>query len=712
MKETIATRQLRYSKKIKTISLSAGSEEEKRKALYDYFNDTFSLYETLFSTIREEEALYITADPLRHPLIFYYGHTAVFFINKLLLMKLIEQRINPTYESLFAIGVDEMSWDDLNNQTMAWPSLSEVTAYREQVRSLVSALISSIPLKLPITWEDPAWIILMGIEHERIHLETSSVLIRQLPIEYVTLTPEWMPCQQSGAAPINTLIAITGRQITLGKPQEDDTYGWDNEYGQYTTTVADFKASQYLVSNREFLSFIEAGGYQNETYWTDEGWRWLQYTKSCMPRFWRKKQRDYFLRLMNTEIAMPWDWPVEVNYLESKAFCQWLSEKTQKKIRLPTEAEWYVLAHSVTERYPHWRQPVGNIDLGYYASPCPVNLFKQGKLYDIIGNVWQWTETTMHSFPGFRTHQAYDDFSVPTFDGQHNLIKGGSFISTGNEALLSSRYAFRRHFYQHAGFRYVESETELAQQHSHYETDKLLAEYLEFHFGDSYFTVPIFAKKIADIALSYCDKTNTQLALDLGCATGRTAFELSKQFTIVYGIDFSTRFIQAAETIKQQGTLPYAITIEGDICDSKECSLEKIGISMQDAKKITFLQGDACNLKPQFTQFNLIIAANLIDRLYDPLSFLENIHERLVLNGILLISSPYTWLLDYTKKDKWLGGIKINGENMTTLSRMTTILQTHFTLLDTPIDVPFVIRETARKYQHSIAQVTVWKRIK
>jgi 2-polyprenyl-3-methyl-5-hydroxy-6-metoxy-1,4-benzoquinol methylase len=108
--------------------------------------------------------------------------------------------------------------------------------------------------------------------------------------------------------------------------------------------------------------------------------------------------------------------------------------------------------------------------------------------------------------------------------------------------------------------------------------------------------------------------------------------------------------------------------------------------------------------------FDLIIAANLIDRLYDPESFLSSIHERLNHNGILVISSPYTWLSDYTEKSKWLGGFKRNDKSVTTLSGMESLLLKHFSQLGSALDVPFVIRETARKFQHSIAQVTVWQR--
>jgi formylglycine-generating enzyme required for sulfatase activity len=79
------------------------------------------------------------------------------------------------------------------------------------------------------------------------------------------------------------------------------------------------------------------------------------------------------------------------------------------------------------------KSALGNINLEHYASPCPVDLFKMGEFNDVVGNVWQWTETPITSYPDFKVHPLYDDFSTPTFEGKHNLIKGGSWISTGNE---------------------------------------------------------------------------------------------------------------------------------------------------------------------------------------------------------------------------------------------------------------------------------------
>ena len=456
----------------RTINLKSGDPEQKRSEILEYFKRTFALDEHLFEVFADTSVLYRTADPLRHPLIFYFGHTAAFYINKLVISKILKTRINPRFESMFAVGVDEMSWDDLNQNNYKWPTVEEVRAYRRQVFGTVVHLIETLPIQVPINWEDPIWIILMGIEHSRIHIETSSVLIRQLPLDVLKPIPDWVTCPDSGPAPQNQLIGVDGKTITLGKSFEDAYYGWDNEYGTHQAKVEPFEASTFLCSNGEFLEFVQEGGYMTEKYWTEEGWKWRNYTKADHPLFWRREDKNFRLRLVFEEIAMPWNWPVEVNYLEAKAFCNWKKEETDKPIRLMTEEEWYILRDN--SRIPdmhEWEKAPGNINLEHFQSPCPVDRFVFGDFYDLVGNVWQWTETPITGYKGFKIHPAYDDFSTPTFDTRHNLIKGGSWISTGNEAIRDSRYAFRRHFYQHAGFRYVSSYQEVVIKDDSYETD-------------------------------------------------------------------------------------------------------------------------------------------------------------------------------------------------------------------------------------------------
>jgi 5-histidylcysteine sulfoxide synthase/putative 4-mercaptohistidine N1-methyltranferase len=692
----------------------AGTDiESKRAELLNYFHDTFDRYESLYEVLCCEEAYFRKPITLRHPLIFYFGHTATFFINKFLLAGLLDKRIDPRLESMFAIGVDEMSWDDLNDDGYDWPTVAEVRAYRSRVREVIDGVIRHTPFSLPIGWKDPFWAVLMGIEHERIHLETSSVLMRQHDLKYVKPHPDWQPCRETGPAPANALVNIPGGRAVLGRDFADPIYGWDNEYGRHQADVPAFQASRYLVSNGEFLQFVEAGGYTDDSLWDVEGLGWRRYARAEFPTFWRPSADGWKLRLLAEEVQMPWDWPVETNCLEARAFCRWKARETGLPVRLPTEDEWNRLYdHAHLSDVPHDAAVAANLHLDHWASSCPVDNFVHGDLADVVGNVWQWCETPTYPFDGFDVHPIYDDFTSPTFDDRHNIIKGGSWIATGNESRHASRYAFRRHFFQHAGFRYVVTDTPVTNPVSAYETDAMVSLYAEFHYGDSALDVPNFPKTMAQLAIDFHRRHGNGAlgrALDLGCATGRSSFELARTFDKVIGIDFSARFIQVGIRLAETGAIRYTMPEEGKLVSYHERRLDSLGLA-ETAPRVEFWQGDACNLKDIFGNFELILAANLIDRLYAPRRFLDAVADRLNPGGLLVLASPYTWLEEYTKRTEWIGGFKKDGESYTTLDGLKEILGRNFTLVEGPLPVPFVIRETRRKHQHTLSEVTVWKR--
>lgn len=696
----------------KTVNLRQGEVKRKREEIRYYFHETFDLYEKLFEPLKNEAAYTMRADPLRHPLIFYLGHTAVFFINKLVLARLLDKHINPTFESMFAVGVDEMSWDDLDDTHYDWPTSAKVMKYRKKVRQKIDEMILQMPLTLPISWDNPFWIIMMGIEHERIHLETSSVLIRQLPLELLSAHLEWQICRDSGKAPENLLLPVNEGKVIMGKEKDHPLYGWDNEYGHYEVDVPAFKTSKYLATNFEFLEFVNDGGYQCEQWWTEEGWKWAQYKKADHPLFWvENESSSYRYRTMLEIIDMPWDWPVEVNYLEAKAFCNWKSKKTAKTIRLITEEEWYrLLDITETKDQLDWRQAPGNINLEYYASSCPVNRFKFGEFYDLLGNVWQWTEVPISGFPGFEVHPLYDDFSTPTFDTKHNLIKGGSWISTGNEATRHSRYAFRRHFFQHAGFRYVESEAHVVLRNDVYETDPIVAQNCEFHYGDDYFEVENYPEKIAQISLAAMQGREKKKALNIGCKVGRSSFELAVEFDFVTGLDATARNFKIALEMKDKGYMLYALAKEGEIQSFHERRLTDLGLDGV-RHKVDFFQADVSNLIDRYKGYDLILVDDIIDRIYNPIKFLESVHLRVNFGGLLILSSSYDWQEGYTERKNWIGGFKKAGENVSTLDGLKHYLEPNFKLLMKPKEVPYVIREGERKFQYCIAELTIWERI-
>ena len=693
-----------------TLNLRNGTPEEKRREIREYFEETFTLYERLFETLVSDEGFYLRPQPLRQPLIFYFGHTAVFFVNKLMLARGLSARVDPEMESLFAIGVDEMSWDDLSDEHHQWPTVASVRAYRRRVQKLVRDYIQTVSFTMPVDWDSPLWPVVMGIEHERIHLETSSVLLRQAPLNALRRNPQFLPSKLSGPAPDNELLSVPGATVRLGKQRDHGLYGWDNEYGKAEFEVPSFQASRYLVSNGEFREFVDDGGYANDEWWDDEGLGWRNYHKATQPEFWRLTPEGYRLRLMAEEVPMPWDWPVEVCCLEAQAFCRWKSAGTGRAVRLPDEAEYRRLLEVAGIAIEPSEQSINaNWNLEHAASAMPVNRFAHGAFFDVVGNIWQWNQTPIYGFDGFEVHPFYDDFSVPTFDNRHNIIKGGSWISTGNEIALHSRYAFRRHFYQHAGFRYVASDRQVETHFDVYETDEMISQYCEFHYGEPCLGVPSFHAELARIAIQAAASGPCKRALDLGCAVGRVAFELASQFTHVDALDFSARFVQVAVRMQQRGSLRYERKEEGDLVTFQHRSLADLGLPPPH-ENIAFFQQDATNLRPNYTGYDLVVAANLIDRLSDPQRFLGEIPKRLNPGGILLIASPYTWLEEFTPKERWLGGFRRDGEPVTTLDGLHAGLDAAMQQIGAPKRVPFVIRETANKHQHTFSEVTLWKK--
>lgn len=130
----------------RTTNIGEGKPNDVRNEIRDYFLKTYEVDDLVYKQLRSNEVLYKRGDPLRHIILFYLGHTAAFFINKLFLAKVIKSRVNEHMESIMAIGVDEMSWDDLNNANYDWPKAEEVYEYRKKVKDVVLNLIEALPL--------------------------------------------------------------------------------------------------------------------------------------------------------------------------------------------------------------------------------------------------------------------------------------------------------------------------------------------------------------------------------------------------------------------------------------------------------------------------------------------------------------------------------------------------------------------------------------
>lgn len=663
-----------------SVNLSTGTIEEKRAEIKKQFLQTYELDEKLFDLLKDKEFLYQQPNKLRHPLIFYYGHTATFFINKLVLANILENRLNKDFESIFAIGVDEMSWDDLNSSNYKWPTFEEIKEYRSKVKEIVLDLIENMQFSLPINWDCAMWIILMGIEHENIHIETSSVLLRELDIKYLIEDEIFEYSNEaSNEYPKNELLDVKGADVILQKDRNNPIfYGWDNEFSNHKAFIKDFQASKYLVSNGEFLEFVKEGGYNNPEFFSTEGKNWLSYTNAKYPTFWIKKDEKYFLREINRVVPLPLNYPVDVNFYEAEAFCKYKSEKLGFEVRLPSEDEYYRLYDFVDAQNKE-----ANIGLKKF-NQSRVDKYKFDDFYDVAGNVWQWSLTPIYPFDGFVTHPIYDDFTTPTFDDRHALIKGGSFISLGNETLRSARYAFRKHFFQHAGFRYVKSSNEYKTQlnNNFYESDESISSYCDLYYGkDNLYT------NYVDLLKPYLKDLKNSKALDLGCCVGRTSFELAKIYDEVLGIDFSANYINIGVKLKLYDFVNYKIKKEDKTFEERAISLKDFDLE-KVKDKVSFMQGDACNLKEIYKDFDLIFYSSLIDKLYYPKKFLEDVSRRINKNGFFVFLSSHNWFNEH-----------INENN----------LFLEFELLD-KIEVSSFIKMKNKNYENKTLLMSIWRK--
>jgi putative 4-mercaptohistidine N1-methyltranferase len=234
-----------------------------------------------------------------------------------------------------------------------------------------------------------------------------------------------------------------------------------------------------------------------------------------------------------------------------------------------------------------------------------------------------------------------------------------------------------------------------------YETRRLLDEYLLFHYASADEVMPwAFGPKEA---LGFATRTVTELlaspahgrALDLGCAVGRSSFELAALgFSEVIGIDYSHSFIDAAKTLQTGAPLEYERLDEG----SQRTALTARATA---STQVRFEQGDAMNLRADLADFDLVHAANLLCRLTHPQKLIERLPSLVKPGGQLLLTTPCTWLADFTPPENWPTG--------STRDWLTEKLSKHFTL-ELEHDLPFLIREHARKYQWSVAWGTRWRR--
>jgi ergothioneine biosynthesis protein EgtB len=414
----------------------------------------------LFQILRDE-AFYERPIAERHRVIFYLGHVEAFDWNLLGQRAFGLRRFHPSFDQLFAFGIDPVGGGLPTDQPGDWPSRAEISEYKQHLRT---QLDSAIDRALEHPSEGHPQLLTMldtAIEHRLMHAETLAYMFHRLPVDKkkpVQTQDHWSTSRIQ-----HRLVEIPEGPATLGLPADDSRFGWDNERCALTVRVPAFSIENHNVSNRQFMHFVQNGGYRDRSLWTGEGWAWREQNGIEHPAFWHRRGNIWNHRGMFAERPLPMELPVFVSHAEASAYAKWLDRK------LPSEEQFHRAAYGVPDSdeqrgYPWGDQPpapqFGNFDFAHFA-PSPCGAYPDGVsafgIHDLVGNGWEWTRTVFAPLPGFAPMPFYPGYSANFFDGKHYVMKGGSPRTAACMLRRSFRNWFQPHYpYVYATFRCVE----------------------------------------------------------------------------------------------------------------------------------------------------------------------------------------------------------------------------------------------------------------
>lgn len=441
----------------------AQATQVSRPDLLNRISDARKQSDALFKRLRPD-SFYERPIPERHRFIFYVGHLEAFDWNLLHERALGLKTFQQSLDRLFAFGIDPVGGGLPSDQPSDWPSLQTAFEYAAKVRTAIDDRLAREIAKAPAANGDGFSLdalLNVAIEHRLMHLETLAYMLHQLAFDKKVRGPSSASRQAAPPPVSNRMIEIPAGNVTLGLSRDAVLFGWDNEYEANQVPVAAFEIDEFMVTNREFLGFIVAGGYDTSTFWSEADWNWKTARQIQHPVFWKKSGNEWLYRSMFTEFALPLDWPVYVSHAEASAYARWSGKS------LPTEAEWHGAAYGTPEglqRFYPWGEKApaprfGNFDFRSW-DPEPVNALPDGHsafgIQGMLGNGWEWTSTPFAPFPGFRQFSFYPGYSADFFDGHHFVMKGGSPQTAACMLRPTFRNWFQPHYqYVYAGFRCV-----------------------------------------------------------------------------------------------------------------------------------------------------------------------------------------------------------------------------------------------------------------
>lgn len=385
--------------------------------LKNAFIKTRNQTEVLCSPLTTEDYV-IQAMPDVSPPKWHLAHTSWFFEMSLLTKYLSDYKLfNPHYHRLFnsyyqAIG---KPFFRPHRGFISRPGVDEIKDYRRYVNKHMLLLMEQIQ---PRDELEMYTLIELGVHHEQQHQE---LLLMDLKYNF-SLNPLYpayieQPLEKMTVSTPLKFLEISEQLTLIGA--KDESFCFDNELPQHKKFIEQFYIANRLVTNEDYLEFIEEGGYQSATLWLSDGWDWCNNEGVRHPLYWQKIDGTWYeFSLLGLHPLDPLAPVSHVSFYEAEAYARWA------KARLPTEEEWEYAAFS-----QKMNSNQGNFLENNLFHPQAVNPAQNQNPYQFFGDLWEWTSSAYNPYPRYQPLKGMVEEYNGKFMNNQRVLRGGSCIT-------------------------------------------------------------------------------------------------------------------------------------------------------------------------------------------------------------------------------------------------------------------------------------------
>lgn len=373
----------------------------------------------------------------------HLAHTTWFFENFVLVPNIKNYQVcNKDYGFLFNSYYETVGERVIrpNRGNLTRPGVDEVYQYRNYVDRFMSEFLDQ-ELDQPILD-----VIEIGLQHEQQHQE-----LLVYDIKYILGTNPIFPAYiERIKNPVKDLVSpasflsINEGIYSIG--YDGNEFCFDNELGVHKTYINPCRIMNRLVTNGEYLGFVEAGGYNKFNYWLSEGWDWVNNENAASPFHWHQVDGEWYqYELVGGLTKLNLNQPVShVNYYEADAYARWAGK------RLPTEYEWEVASQTSMLNDVATANLAGKKNFGVIS--------QQSGNSQMLGDVWEWTSSNYTPYPNFKIAEGALGEYNGKFMSNQIVLKGGSCATPSNHIRTTYRNFFHPHLsWLFSGIRLAES---------------------------------------------------------------------------------------------------------------------------------------------------------------------------------------------------------------------------------------------------------------